>query len=155
MLKIIDSYFGILIMMFGIICFAKIILNEKIKVSKIKLSLVILISSVAYTLLTLYADGVEKTLIIVLLNIITFMYLFEIDYSTSITLTLLYITLLLIPEILVLIILEIGVNIPKTLFCGGIIGNTIIYILFLPLVYIARKQLNKFVNYKKVFNYKN
>ena len=148
MLKIIDSYFGILIMMFGIICFAKIILNEKIKVSKIKLSLVILISSVAYTLLTLYADGVEKTLIIVLLNIITFMYLFEIDYSTSITLTLLYITLLLIPEILVLIILEIGVNIPKTLFCGGIIGNTIIYILFLPLVYIARKQLNKFVNYK-------
>lgn len=148
MLKIIDSYFGILIMMFGIICFAKIILNEKIKVSKIKLSLVILISSVAYTLLTLYADGVEKTLIIVLLNIITFMYLFEIDYSTSITLTLLYITLLLIPEILVLIILEIGVNIPKKLFCGGIIGNTIIYILFLPLVYIARKQLNKFVNYK-------
>ena len=148
MLKIIDSYFGILIMMFGIICFAKIILNEKIKVSKIKLALVILISSVAYTLLTLYADGVEKTLIIVLLNIITFMYLFEIDYSTSITLTLLYITLLLIPEILVLIILEIGVNIPKTLFCGGIIGNTIIYILFLPLVYIARKQLNKFVNYK-------
>lgn len=152
MLKNIEVYIGIVIMMCGIIGFARIVLNEPIKISKINLIIVILLSSIIYTLTSLYLTTTIKTLIICLINILTFKYVFKIEYPKSIILTIAYILVLFIPEMIVLFPLTKVSNINKIYFynniAGNIIGDIIICIIFFLLTYILKKPLRKMINYK-------
>ena len=152
MLKSIDIYLGIIIMMCGIIGFAKIVLNENIKVSKLKLTLIIILSSIVYTLTYLHLTSTIKTLTNCILQIITFKYLFKIDYPKSILLTIIYVILLIIPEMIELFTFTAIFKIDKVYFynniAGGLISNLIICVLFITLTIMIRKYLNKLINYK-------
>lgn len=150
MLKIISMFIGIVAMMVGTIIAASMVLEEKIKVNKGKLVLLVIISSIFYTLTTIYLTGVTKTIINCILQFITFKYLFKINNQKSIIFTILYVILLILPEI-------IEVSLFTTLmskeyfynnFAGGLLSNLVICILFLIEVIILKKYLKKIINYE-------
>lgn len=152
MLKSIDIYIGIIIMMCGIVGFARIILNEPIKTSKFKLILVILVSSIIYTLTYLYLTPTIKTLINCILQTITFKYLFKIDNAKSVLLTFLYVISLTIPDAMILLFFTKVLNISKEVcyevYAGGMISNGLICVLFIIQTFILKKYLRKIINYK-------
>ena len=152
MLENISTYIGIVIMMLGVFIGARIILNEEFKISKIMIIEVLLITSIIYQLIFTYLDGTIKTILICILNVFTFKYLFKIEYSKSIFLTVIYIVLLLIPETLFLSISTFILKLDKTLvynvISGEIFGNIIICILFLIIILALKQPLRRLINLK-------
>ena len=62
MWQIISDYFRIIIMMIGVFIFAKIVLDEKIKVEKKVILYLILLISIPQTIITLKLSGTLKTI---------------------------------------------------------------------------------------------
>ena len=152
MLKIISLYLGIVIMMIGIISFARIVLNQQIKVSKIQIILIVLISSIIYTLTYLYLEQTMKTLINCFLQMLTFKYIFKIDITKAIFLTLMYVILLIIPDAIYSFVLTNLLKISNEVYyneiAGNLISNLIVCIMFVGLTYILRNPLRKLINIK-------
>lgn len=150
--KSFDIYLGVLITLFGIIGFARIVLDEPSKTSRFKLALIILSSSICYALTYVYLEGTLKTLVVCIINILTFKYVFKIDYPKAMFLTLMYVILLIIPDALTLIFLTKILNISKQVcyevYASGVLSSTMICILFLGLTMIVKKPLRRLINYK-------
>lgn len=66
MWQIINNYIGIVIMTVGIFLFARIILNQNIKITKNKLALIIFFIAIIYTIIYMNFIGMLKTIIIFL-----------------------------------------------------------------------------------------
>ena len=152
MLQIISTFLGIFIMGICEIIFAKIILQEKIKISKIELIAILIISSIVYTLNNLYLYGTIKTLLVCLIHVLVFKYIFKINWSKSIFLTIIYVLLLLIPEIIELFIiteiLQIGREFLYNNYAGGLLSNIFMCIGFILVTLILRRPLRKIINTK-------
>ena len=135
MLQIISVWIGIFIMGICEIIFAKIILQEKIKISKIELIAILIISSIAYTLNNLYLYGTIKTLLVCLIHVLVFKYIFKINWSKSIFLTIIYVLLLLIPEIIELFIITEVLHIERDFlynnYAGSLLSNIFIFAILL------------------------
>lgn len=158
MLKIISMFIGILILGIGEVIFGKIVLDEEIKVSKLKLALIILIVTGLCTLTNYYLDGITKTIVGLIIYVFKFKFIFDIEYSKSILLTIIYVILLMIPEMLVLFCANklpfINTNYFYTDIAGKLIGNIIIMILQLLLTLLTKKRANRIVNIKLESNTK-
>ncbi|MBQ6495136.1 MAG: GHKL domain-containing protein [Bacilli bacterium] len=152
MLQIISVWIGIFIMGICEIIFAKIILQEKIKISKIELIAILIISSIAYTLNNLYLYGTIKTLLVCLIHVLVFKYIFKINWSKSIFLTIIYVLLLLIPEIIELFIITEVLHIERDFlynnYAGSLLSNIFMCIGFVLTTFVLRKLLRKVINTK-------
>jgi len=152
MLKGISIFAGILILGIGEIIFAKIVLNEKIKVSNFKLIILLLFITLLYTFSSIYLTGIIKTFINCILHIFEFKYIFKIDYMKSFLLTIIYIILLVMVEIIEFLLLikifDFSHLFLYNTFANSIISNVTACILFSTSGYLLRKYLNKIVNYK-------
>ena len=142
----------------GVILFGKIVLNRKEKNSAVKLIILLLISLVIYTYTYLKFNSTAKTIMIFLLDIVTYRTLFNSSYSKSTILAVLYIIVLIIPDAFVLLFLTKVLNISKEFyyntFAGSVLGNLIVCVLFVIITYILRKPLRKVINYKLENNIK-
>ena len=149
MLKIISMFIGILILGIGEVIFGKIVLDEDIKVSKLKLVLIVLFVTGLCTLTNYYLDGITKTIVGLIIYVFKFKFIFDIEYSKSILLTIIYVILLMIPEMLVLFCVNklpfINTNYFYTDVAGKLIGNIIIMILQLLLTLLTKKKTNRIV----------
>ena len=158
MLKIISMFIGILILGIGEVIFGKIVLDEDIKVSKLKLVLIVLFVTGLCTLTNYYLDGITKTIVGLIIYVFKFKFIFDIEYSKSILLTIIYVILLMIPEMLVLFCVNklpfINTNYFYTDVAGKLIGNIIIMILQLLLTLLTKKKTNRIVNIKLESNTK-
>jgi len=158
MLTSISIYIGILILGIGEILFAKIVLNDKIKVSKVKIILTLLITTLFCYFANTYLTGVIKTLLVCIIHMIEFKYLFKIEYLKSTFLAIMHLVTLLIPEMLVVFSFTMVFGINKTFFyeeiAGMLIGNIIICILFVLLTLLLKRILRKLINYKMENNTK-
>lgn len=158
MLKIISMFIGILILGIGEVIFGKIVLDEEIKVSKLKLVLIILFVTGLCTLTNYYLDGITKTIVGLIIYVFKFKFIFDIEYSKSILLTIIYVILLMIPEMFVLFCANklpfINTNYFYTDIAGKLIGNVIIMILLLLLALVVNKKINRIINIKLESNTK-
>lgn len=150
MLQIISTWLGIFIMGICEVIFAKIILQQNIKIPRYILALILLVTSVIYTINNIYLVGIPKTLIVCIVHTMAFKYIFKCNWSKSIFLTFLYTIILVIVELIEMVLLTKALGISKSFFynniAGNIIGNVTIGLLFILLTYIIRKALRKLIN---------
>lgn len=158
MWQIIDMYIGIVIMTIGVFYFDKIVLNEPLKISKIKLFILICLVSIFHTMMYLKLDGLLKTVLMCIINTTLCKCSFKVTISKSIMITFMYMVLLIIPDALVIIVatklLGINESFFYTKFTGSALGNLCICITFLILTYCIRKPLRNILNTKVETNKK-
>jgi two-component system sensor histidine kinase AgrC len=128
------------------------VLKENVKVSKSKLVLTLLLVALLATIDNMYLIGIVKTLIALIIHMFEFKYLFKIEYQKSTLLTIIYIILLIISEMLVLFPITQVSNLSKIYFyneiAGNFIGNLLVCIVFIALTCILKKSLRKVIDYK-------
>ena len=132
------------------IVFAKIILQENIKVTKFNIITVLLISSILYTLNNLYIYGTIKTLIVCIIHVLVFKYIFKINWPKAILLTIMYAIVIIIPDLIELFavteILGLSRDFLYNNYAGSVLGNITICLLFIMITYALRKLLRKIIN---------
>lgn len=152
MLKIISMFIGILILGIGEVIFGKIVLDEEIKVSKLKLALIILIVTGLCTLTNYYLDGITKTIVGLIIYVFKFKFIFDIEYSKSILLTIEYIIFMMVIEAIVFFPISKLSDVNREYFynniAGNLLGNVIICIIFIITTNLLKNKLNKIVNCK-------
>lgn len=147
MLQIIDMYIGIFVLCIGEIFFVKTILEQKPKVSFLKLVLLLLLFTILYTFFSCCLEKSPKTALMFILHVFEFRCLFEVSYLKSIFVNFLYFIVLLVPECLYIFITTNLIGISKNYFyesiAGNIISNIIICILFITTTIVLKKPLRK------------
>lgn len=145
-------------MMVSVYAFGVIVLNkEKIKITY-KDIIAFLAVCILNTIFFMYLNGTSKTIFTLLAYALLYKYIFNTNSLKSIFSSIVYIILLIIPDLLTLTIITKIFNISKE-YChnyiaGSIIGNIIISILMVLIIYILKKPLRKMINYKLSSNMK-
>lgn len=132
--------------------------EESKKNIKLKNILILILFAILHTIINLYLDSSIKTLAICLLYTMYFYIIFDKKVYKSIFSSVLYIILLVIPDLLTLTIITKVFNISKE-YChnyiaGSVLGNMIIGIMLILMVLLLRKPLKTVVNYKLSNNVK-
>ena len=149
MWQIISTYIGIVSMMIGVIGFGIIVINESLKVSKHKLITILLLICIIHTILYLNLQGTIKTLIMCTVNVILYSWIFKISYKKSALLTVLYMIILILPDLLELFfitkILKLSMEACYNNYAGSILSNFIVSILLIIITYLLKKYLRKLI----------
>ena len=156
MWQIISGYIGVIIMMAGVYIFGRIVLESKVNLKNTLKDLMwLLIFSIPQTLIFLHLSGVEKSVLMSIVNILFYKLIFKIENKKSVFLILLYMMLLVIVDLIELFvvtkILKISMEYCYNSFAGSILSNLFVCILFSLTTVILRKQLRKTIE-KKVEN---
>lgn len=146
-------------MMISVHVFGLVTSKEKSKKNiKLKNILILILFAILHTIINLYLDSSIKTLAICLLYTMYFYIIFDKKVYKSIFSSVLYIILLIIPDLLTLTIITKILNMSKECYhihiAGNILGNIIISIIMIIMVCLLRKPIKKVVNYKLSSNMK-
>lgn len=146
-------------MMISVHVFGLVTSKDKSKKNiKLKNILILILFAILHTIINLYLNRSIKTLAICLLYTMYFYIIFDKKVYKSIFSSVLYIILLVIPDLLILgfatKILGISKEYYYLIFAGGILGNFIVSMLMIILIYLLRKPLKTVVNYKLSNNVK-
>ena len=127
------------------------IIFGKSKNALLKNIIILAISAIVHTIMFLYLDGVAKTIAIYTLFILTFKYIFNIKFSKATLFSVIYIILLLIPDLVTLFfttkLLHVSKEVIYTSFAGSVLGNICANIIMILIIYLIRKPLKKMLNY--------
>ena len=150
MWQIIKLYINPIIMLIGVFFFGKIVLNEKIQISKKKFYLLLIIIIIIQTATYVNLKGFTKTFALTVTNVIFYKNTFKLSIKKAIFLTFIYMVLLIIPELVELYILTNIIGMSRE-FCyetyaGSLISNLLICVLFIPMTFSLRKILRKLIN---------
>lgn len=158
MWQIISDYICSFIVAIGVYLFAIIVLNRKIATSKKNFIIAFFISIIIYKIIGTYFEGTIKSLLIGLTIFLFNKYVFKEKLRKILLLTIIYMIVLIIPDLLVTFFLINILNMSKefcyNVFAGSIIGNLIIQIIFILIVLFFKKSLRKIVNQKLETNSK-
>lgn len=150
MWQIINNYIGILIMGIGAIVFGKIVLEKRVKISKLKLIIILLVATLIFTIGYTYLDGTIKTLSLYIVYLYLFKIVYELSYYKAIFLTFIYTILVMISDILELLAITNIAGMDKIIcydkFAGSILSNAIVCIIFIAITLILKKNLRKIIN---------
>ena len=102
MWQIINDFIGNILGAIGVFLFSKIILNTPVKVTKRRLIIDFILSIISYTILMVSFTGTAKTILMLLTNYLFIKDIFREDNKKTIFLSLLYIIILIIPDLFVL-----------------------------------------------------
>ena len=152
MSQIINGYLISLVMMSGVYLFGKIILNNTIGPKLKKLILVIVLISFPQTTASLNLEGTFKTILMFGMNIIFYKSLFDISFRKALFISFLYMTVLIIPDLLQLFIATNILNVSKQfyydVFANSFFSNFGVCVLLIIITYILKKPLRKLVSQK-------
>ena len=158
MWQVISDYIGSIAVAIGVYLFARIVLNKKIEMSKKKFSIIFFISTIIYTVIVIYLEGIIKSFLIGVTIFLFNKYVFKEKIRKTLLLTIIYMILLIIPDLLVTFFLINILNMSKefcyNVFAGSIMGNAIIQIVFIIVILLFKKSLRKIVNQKLETNTK-
>ena len=148
MWQIISGYISVCIMMVGVYIFGRIVLERKIDLNKsFKDIFNILIFSILQTLIFLNLEGTDKSIIMAIINMIFCKNVFKINIQHAIYLTILYMVILLIPDLIEIFfiteILNLSVDFCFNSYSGSIISNASACILFIIITMLLKKYLVK------------
>lgn len=152
MLEVLKTFLTSIILNVSVYAFGIIILNNgKIKIT-IKEILIFLMACILHTLDVLYLNGTGKTIIFIVIFALLLKLSFNTGYLKSIFSSIIYIVLLIIPDLITLIfttqVLKIDKDYCYSTFAGSILGNLSVSILMVGLIYLLRKPLRKLFNYR-------
>ena len=145
MWKIAEGYAIIIVMLTSLLIFGQIVLN-RFGLYTLKKNLFLLTAiSIIQTIILLNYTGTEKTVLILITNMITLKKIFNISFSKSIFLAIMYMIILVIPDILQILFITkiIGITNFYNNYAGTIMGNIISSIILLLIAYCFRKPLQK------------
>lgn len=152
MWQIIEKFICVLLMIIGVYIFGYTILNQKPKVKKKNFLFIIILISIMHTIFSLVLVGTLKTLMVIIVNAIFYKLTFKISNKKSLFLTILYIVILMIPDLLELFfvtqILGLSIEFCYSTFADSIISNVVILILFIFITYLLKNILRKLINTK-------
>lgn len=128
-----------------------IIVNRRHK--NIMIDVLILLGFILLNILVFkYTTGTIKTIITCLLYSSLFFSIFKIELSKSVFTSIVYVILLVIPDLLILstaiYILGISKEYYYSVIASGLIGNLSVLLIMILLTYIIRKPLRKLMKYK-------
>ena len=127
------------------------IIFGKSKNALLKNIIILAISAIVHTIMFLYLDGVAKTIAIYTLFILTFKYIFNIKFSKATLFSVIYIILLLIPDLVTLFfttkLLHVSKEVIYTSFAGSVLGNICTNTIMILIIFLLRKLLKKMMNY--------
>ena len=151
MWQIISNYISVCIMMVGVYIFGRIVLEKKVDLNKsFKDIFNILIFSILQTLIFLNLEGIEKSIMMAIINAFFYKILFDLKTSKAYFLTILYMIMIIIPDFLVMFfateILGVDRNFCFNSLAGSILSNTIVFIIIIILTIFLKKQLKKIIN---------
>ena len=152
MLEVLKTFLTSIILNVSVYAFGIIIFNKgKIKIT-IKEILIFLMACILHTLDVLYLNGTGKTIIFIVIFALLLKLSFNTGYLKSIFSSIIYIVLLIIPDLITLIfttqVLKIDKDYCYSTFAGSILGNLSVSILMVGLIYLLRKPLRKLFNYR-------
>lgn len=150
MWQIISAYLGVIILIVGLLVFAQVVLEKKPQINIWKLILLIIIISIFHTVLQLNFSGTIKSTVMCIINIIFFKYVFSISYKKSIFLTIIYMIVLLIPDLIEIFFITKVLNLSMD-FCfnslsGTLISNTAVCLMFLGITFLMKNHLRYLIN---------
>mgnify|MGYP000366385516 CR=1 FL=1 len=153
MWQIISGYISVCIMMVGVYIFGRIVLERKKDLNKsFKDIFNILIFSILQTLIFLNLEGTDKSIIMAIINMIFCKNVFKINIQHAIYLTILYMVILLIPDLIEIFfiteILNLSVDFCFNSYSGSIISNASACILFIIITMLLKKYLVKIMKFE-------
>lgn len=130
---------------FGLIIFGR---NKSHKlIYKIVL---MLLNIILYTIIFLCFEGTIKTILLCVIFTLTFKYVFNIKTGKSLLSSILFIIILVIPDLIVTTFFIYVINVGKEFFykqiAGGIISNFSVSMVMIFIIYILRKPLKKIIS---------
>ena len=152
MLELLKTFLTSIPLTISIYIFGIIIFNKgKIKVT-IKDIILIFIACILQTLDVILLKGTAKTIVLMLIFAGLLKLSFNTGYLKSIFSSIIYMMLLIIPDLLVLGVITQILKISKeycySTFAGSVLGNVSVSILMIGLIYILRKPLRKIFSYR-------
>lgn len=126
-----------------------VIVNRRHKNMMVDILIVIGISLLSFIVFK-YPSGTTKTIITCLLYASLFFCIFNIKLSKSIFTSIVYVILLVIPDLIVTlgVILIVGKEYFYENFAGSILSNVLVCSLIVAITFITKKPLRKLANYK-------
>ena len=150
MWQIISAFICQTITTLGCFLFGKIVINEKINISKKKLLFSILIAILINTCVYLNMVGTIKSLFMAIVNIILYNYIFKIFYKKAIILTFIYMIIIFVAEIIQIFsiteILEKSKDFGYSTYGNTIISNIVSFAILLIITFFLKRILKKVVN---------
>lgn len=152
MLEVLKTFFNCSILVISVYIFGIIIFNN----GKFKLTfkdiIAIIICSALHTIAFILLKGTEKTI----LSMLSFGLLIKLSFDKgnmrSIFSGIVYMLLLIIPELLILGLITKVLKIDKdycySTFAGSILGNLSVSVIMIGLIYLLRKPLRKLFSYR-------
>lgn len=152
MLEVLKAFSSCAALIISVYAFGVIVLNNgKIKLG-IKDIASILIVCILNTICFVYLDGTTKTIFTFIVSALLYVLVFNTQFLKSIFSGIIYMILLIIPDLILLGVITKVLNLSKdycySTFAGSILGNLSVSALMILLVYLLRKPLRKIVNYK-------
>lgn len=99
------------------------------------------------TLNVLFCNGILKTILNFIIELLFFFLFFQMTFSLSIFVTFIYIVILMIPDIFIMFLLVNILNIPKdyyyNYFAGSFIGNLSVCVIMFLIIIIFKNKLKK------------
>lgn len=155
MWQIISNILGNILVAIGVFLFAKIVLNESVKVTKIRLVVDFILSIISYTIIMIYFTGTAKTIFMGITMILFDKDIFKSSMSKMIFLTFIYMLVLIIPEVIQLFFITKVLDMSKEFcytFAGSVLSNGIMLILLIIITFILKKILRKIINMDAINN---
>ena len=100
MWQIIKEIICLSIAVTGTFLFGRIVLNKKIQIDKKRFAILFTITILSHALLSLYLEGFIKTLLMGIIEVYFYIIVFQINKKKSILLTITYMMVLIIPDLL-------------------------------------------------------
>ena len=158
MWEVINDFICGILLTIDTFIFGKITLKQEIKISKLKILILSLVTSIFLTLTYLGLESTTKTLLMASIETIYYIQLFQISVKKSIFVSIIFIVVLMLTDLVDLLfvteVLKLNSNLLYGHYAGSVFGNTIITISFTILVYILKKPLRKLINNKITLNTK-
>ncbi len=152
MWQIIKEIICLSIAVTGTFLFGRIVLNKKIQIDKKRFAILFTITILSHALLSLYLEGFIKTLLMGIIEVYFYIIVFQINKKKSILLTITYMMVLIIPDLLELFfvtkILKMDKNFLYNTYAGGILSNIIVLVLFVIITTLLRNHLRRIINSK-------
>jgi len=152
LLEIINGFLSSAILTISVYAFGVFILKDK-EIGKNKFFdniIILLVSVILHTFIFLYLNGTIKTILLCIVFTLTLKILFKTSYGKSLISSIIYIVLLIIPDLLILIVatqLFVSKEFYYTNIAGTVLGNILVSGTMIILLYILRKPLRKLINY--------
>lgn len=127
------------------------IIFGKSKNTYLKDALSILVCTVLITIIFINLNGIIKTALMCIIFALSFRFVFKQNISISIFMSIIYIIILILSDLLVLLfaatILEMQKEVIYTSFAGSILGNLCTNTIMILIIFLLRKPLKKMLDY--------